>query len=450
MWDSFLTLIGRFHPIVIHLPIGFIIIGLLIELNRKKFKESNNILKFIFFWGTISCLVSIISGYFQYLKEGLLWQSVDGHFYAGIITLLLTFGFYKYLKDQSLFNSLPRKFYTIGLAIIITITGHLGGEITHGEEYLTEPFQALINAEPSEENSSFTIVNISEQPMFNSLIQPILNNKCIGCHGLEKSRGGLQLHTFEAIQKGGEDGPILNIESPELSELFIRVHLPEKEKGHMPPEGKKQLAKYEIEILAKWISLGAPSSSLIKDLDISDKLLSNFIQKKESFFPEIDANSPNNNSISSLKEKGIHIAPISESSNLLSLSSYNYHEFIEEDISALKKLRNNIVDLDLSNSSFNDEIFEILSTFSNLTRLKLNETSISGKGIERLSALENLKSISLVNTSIDSSVIIPLLDFPSLDKVYLFQSDRNFSEEIQIPDEKLKIFEFGNYSLNNL
>ena len=44
MWDSFLTLIGRFHPIVIHLPIGFIIIGLLIELNRKKFKESKNIL----------------------------------------------------------------------------------------------------------------------------------------------------------------------------------------------------------------------------------------------------------------------------------------------------------------------------------------------------------------------------------------------------------------------
>ena len=76
MWDSFLTLIGRFHPIVIHLPIGFIIIGLLIELNRKKFKESNNILKFIFFWGTISCLVSIISGYFQYLKEGLLWLSL--------------------------------------------------------------------------------------------------------------------------------------------------------------------------------------------------------------------------------------------------------------------------------------------------------------------------------------------------------------------------------------
>jgi len=39
MWDSILTLIGRFHPIIIHLPIGFIIIGLLIELNRKNLKK---------------------------------------------------------------------------------------------------------------------------------------------------------------------------------------------------------------------------------------------------------------------------------------------------------------------------------------------------------------------------------------------------------------------------
>ena len=51
MIDSLLSLVGRFHPLIIHLPIGFIVMGLLIEINKKKFKWSNDALKFIFFLG---------------------------------------------------------------------------------------------------------------------------------------------------------------------------------------------------------------------------------------------------------------------------------------------------------------------------------------------------------------------------------------------------------------
>ena len=36
MLDDFLILIGRFHPLIVHLPIGFIVLGILIELNKKK------------------------------------------------------------------------------------------------------------------------------------------------------------------------------------------------------------------------------------------------------------------------------------------------------------------------------------------------------------------------------------------------------------------------------
>ena len=36
MVENLLALIGRFHPLIIHLPIGFIVMGLLIELNKKK------------------------------------------------------------------------------------------------------------------------------------------------------------------------------------------------------------------------------------------------------------------------------------------------------------------------------------------------------------------------------------------------------------------------------
>ena len=66
MIDSLLSLVGRFHPLIIHLPIGFIVMGLLIEINKKKFKWSNDALKFIFFWATISGILSIISGFMNY------------------------------------------------------------------------------------------------------------------------------------------------------------------------------------------------------------------------------------------------------------------------------------------------------------------------------------------------------------------------------------------------
>ena len=74
MVENLLALIGRFHPLIIHLPIGFIVMGLLIELNKKKFNWSNDSLKFIFFWASMSGVLSIISGYFQYQKGGYLWE----------------------------------------------------------------------------------------------------------------------------------------------------------------------------------------------------------------------------------------------------------------------------------------------------------------------------------------------------------------------------------------
>ena len=68
MLDDLLILIGRFHPLIIHLPIGFIVLGILIELNSKKLKWSNDALKFIFFWATITGILSIISGYLTISK----------------------------------------------------------------------------------------------------------------------------------------------------------------------------------------------------------------------------------------------------------------------------------------------------------------------------------------------------------------------------------------------
>ena len=452
--DILLNLIGRFHPLIIHLPIGFILIGLLIEINSQKFKSSNKILKFIFLWSSITCFISVLTGFLQYQNEGLLWESIQNHFISGIITLLLSVAFYFYLNKSKPFTALPRKVYTIGIFFNLLITGHLGGNITHGEDHLIEPLpdsiKLFLNKDSVKEEYTFKNEIDINKPVFNNLIQPILDSKCVSCHNSKKSKGKLMLNNYEVLKKGGKNGLVINFKNPELSEILVRIHLPKSEKKHMPPKAKKQLTKAEINILSHWINMGAPENTLIKDMEMSDELLSNFIQKEESFFPEIDIDIPNKNSISFLRKKGILIAPITKSSNLLYLSSYNYHEFIKEDISELNKLKNNLVDIDLSNSSFNDEVFEILSAFKNLTRLKLNYTSISGKGIEKLSSLKNLKKLHLINTNFNSNQIEVINSFPALEKAYLFQNDRDLSKDITLADEDIEKFDFGGYTIQEL
>ena len=62
MIDDLLILLGRFHPLIIHLPIGFIVLGVLIELNKNNLKWSKEALQFIFFWASITGIFSIITG----------------------------------------------------------------------------------------------------------------------------------------------------------------------------------------------------------------------------------------------------------------------------------------------------------------------------------------------------------------------------------------------------
>ena len=44
----------------------------------------------------------------------------------------------------------------------------------------------MMDGELSNEETLLSSSNASEGPIFNSLIQPILNSKCISCHNSEK------------------------------------------------------------------------------------------------------------------------------------------------------------------------------------------------------------------------------------------------------------------------
>ena len=145
--------------------------------------------------------------------------------------------------------------------MLVTIAGHYGAMLTHGDDYLTSVFQpdelqnlpgvkedilAVKDGELSEENIQQLTMEV----------RTIFAHNCYKCHGKAKVKGELRLDSREAIMKGGENGVVVVPDHPEKSEIIRRVTLPANHKDVMPEKGKR-LTEREIDVLEYWIKKGA-------------------------------------------------------------------------------------------------------------------------------------------------------------------------------------------------
>ncbi len=102
----------------------------------------------------------------------------------------------------------------------------------------------------------FSCNSSTEQIDFSTQIKPILNTKCITCHGGVKKSGGFSLLFKEeafAATKSGK--PAIIPGNASGSEFIKRLHEDDPEL-RMPYE-KQKLSEEEIELLTKWIDQGA-------------------------------------------------------------------------------------------------------------------------------------------------------------------------------------------------
>ncbi|MGZ4974883.1 MAG: PSD1 and planctomycete cytochrome C domain-containing protein, partial [Limisphaerales bacterium] len=97
----------------------------------------------------------------------------------------------------------------------------------------------------------------SAEEFFQQKVYPLLQSKCIGCHGdAGQMEADLDLRTREGFLKGGESGqPALVPGNPDKSRAFTAVLRTGKLK--MPPKERNKLDAQEIEIVRQWISDGA-------------------------------------------------------------------------------------------------------------------------------------------------------------------------------------------------
>ncbi|MCA9050863.1 MAG: DUF1549 domain-containing protein, partial [Planctomycetaceae bacterium] len=88
-------------------------------------------------------------------------------------------------------------------------------------------------------------------------IKPLLQERCLACHGALKSESGLRLDTGVAIRDGGNSGPAVDTAEPSQSMLIQRV-TEDDASVRMPPEGEPLTAE-QIRQLTAWIAAGADS-----------------------------------------------------------------------------------------------------------------------------------------------------------------------------------------------
>ena len=453
--EIFKQLIGRLHPLLVHLPIGFIILGLLLQLLDRKQNANKAIIRLIYLWAGICAILACITGYFQYTSEGYAFETIELHLYLGVSTVIFSFLMYMRIQDimgSGMLNRIPILWISLGIFFIISFTGHLGGNITHGEGYLTEPLPNSIKAILGIETYEVKSINLTEENweqaiLYEDVVKPILNNKCVSCHNPKKDKGKLRLHSSESILLGGESGEIVMANHASKSELYLRMVLPKEDDDHMPPKEKTQPTVEEIQVISEWIDKGISFDKSIGELEMNkDLFLPFFPQKTDVNFPEnISIEPVVADSINKVKNEGFHVEKISDATNFIRVSCINKAMFTDKDFKLITPLSRHIAILDLGGTQISDSIFAYLATLPNLTVLKLDHTKITGKAVEKLSTNKFLKSINLSNTLFEEAQIQVLAEIENLKAVYLYGTKND--KKVKVLKKGQIIIDYGGYEL---
>lgn len=428
--EEIVIFIGRFHPLVVHMPIGFIAAVIILQLVAR-FSQSNLRIGIgtLLWFSMITAILSTIIGTLLAIPGGYDAELLLKHRQLGLGTSIATIWMLCAHRSKRRGSGL---FYSLSLLLcmgLLGATGHFGGSLTHGDDYLTaylpEALGGKTQAEPIDPGTT------EDAALYDRLIQPILDAKCVACHNDTKSKGELRMDSFEALLIGGKKGPTL-IENNAAGSLMIeRAQLPLDHKEHMPPEGKVQLSEAELEAISWWIDQGAPERmSLDTDLpsDESIALMETALgfviaEPMTPMLPwqaAVEASAP----LHHLPQ--LRIQRVALDSPALDVFFEPTTDSIDALVAQLAPIKANITLLDLGNTTFSDATLKEIGTFSNLEQLRLNNTSVTDDGIQQLANLRQLEKLSLYGTLISDAALQPLKKLPKLRQVITWNTDVSY------------------------
>lgn len=411
---SWVKVFGRMHPMMLHFPVVLIILYIIWALwIGPKYPAGKEAGKLLLLIAALTAAVTAIMGIILSKEDGYDPDALAFHKWSGIALALISFIWY--ILDNKLAQHKIALIVTASVAfVLLVVAGDLGAGITHGQNYLLAPVM------PAKQPHD---VSIEDALVYNDMVQPILDAKCIGCHNDKKAKGELIMETTAQLLKGGKDGAIWDTAHPDLSLMLQRIHLPEEEEKHMPPQGKPQLTEEEINILYFFIKDGADFTKKVIDLPSTDtlRLLANKIFKKPSE-EQYDFAAADEKQVQELNNNNRVLRQLALNSPALTATFYNSENYNSESLKELSKVKEQLVSLNMAHMPVTDEDVNTIATFTSLRNLNLNFTGVTGKNIAALNKLTHLKELSLSGTTLTINDVKQVASIASLKKIFVWNT----------------------------
>jgi mono/diheme cytochrome c family protein len=447
---QWLQVFGRFHMLVLHVPIGLLAGLATVEFvalvrGRAPAREVTGLLAWLVALsaGLAASMGYVLSFESEYAGEVLMQHLYFGVGLAGVCVL------------TALLHARERRApfrASLLLALILAVpTGHLGGTMTHGEGFLTKPLHAASDLAPvpapapTAEPTSALALEPAPAPLiaagpvtatFASAIAPIFESRCSNCHGQGRAKGGLALYAPETISVGGKHGPIINAGEPASSELLRRLRLPVDQRGHMPPRDKPQPSREELAAIEAWITAGAsfdasfvprapemgtPSPDQGTHVDNADPSARARGTPASLALPSGPASGAD---LAALRARLAHVEPVERGSNLLWIDFAAAATSITDDDveSLLAPVRAHVAELSLSRARITDRALTVIAAMPNLRRLELRATGVTDAGVAALRSHPRLEELVLAQTHLTDASVENLAAMPALTRVNLWRA----------------------------
>ncbi|MBU7578621.1 MAG: hypothetical protein KAF40_11210, partial [Flavihumibacter sp.] len=178
---EFSLFVGRFHPLLVHLPIGLLSFALVLHLIqwKKKSARLTEALTILWLLAAVSGGLSILTGWLLSSGDGYETETLERHKIGGILVAVLSLVvFITYLiqgKSQRAAFPILRLTGIVSAIGAMILTGHWGGALTHGGSYLTEysPFAASDSTGPAG-STARQIRELDSAYLFEDAVMPIL------------------------------------------------------------------------------------------------------------------------------------------------------------------------------------------------------------------------------------------------------------------------------------
>lgn len=411
-----LDFLGRLHPVLLHLPIGVLILAFAMDLwaartNAKA--QYRQAIQLAVGMGALTAVLSAATGYLLGSRGDYTASDIQWHQWMGFATAAAALAAWV-LREHKRFT------FLLGFSVLLlVVTGHLGGEITHGRGYLTEGFEG------HNENSLAAGAAIdSNMAFYSAVIAPVLKEKCFSCHNERKRKGGLSMLSKEDFFKGGKNGSALDTIAPLKSLLWQRVQLPKTEKKHMPPAGKPELDPREMKLLRFWLQQGCSFERPVKGYAMDEEIRNLVSGVKAPSNPVFSKDIPpaDPDDIQKARAAGFNINYLGKDNHLLAASCTGRKSLDKQALSALKPIARQIAWLDVSNSNINPELARYLPEMPHLIKLNMAHTAVGDHVTSILRSSPYLSTVNLVGTSVGDPILDVLSKLEHLESLYIWQT----------------------------